>query len=152
MSNNGQAGVYQANQVSTVNGSKLIILMYDGAIRFVKEAIQRIDTKDVAGRGLYISKAQRIINELESTLDKRKGGQVAVNLEKAYQEMNRKLTDANLSGEATGLKVILKMLNTLKSAWEKVINGATSRNLSNDTNLRNDMNLSKTAANVAINA
>lgn len=152
MRNNGQAGVYQANQVSTVNGSKLIILMYDGAIRFVKEAIQRIDTKDVAGRGLYISKAQRIINELESTLDKRKGGQVAVNLEKAYQEMNRKLTDANLSGEATGLKVILKMLNTLKSAWEKVINGATSRNLSNDTNLRNDMNLSKTAANVAINA
>ncbi len=44
MSNNGKANAYQVNQVSTVNNSKLIILMYDGAIRFIKEAIQKIDT------------------------------------------------------------------------------------------------------------
>lgn len=150
--NNGQAGAYQANQVSTVNGSKLILMMYDGAIRFINEAIVKVDTKDVAGRGLYISKAQKIINELESSLDKNRGGQVAVNLEKAYQEMSRKLTEANISGEASGLRVTLKMINTLKGAWEKVINGSGSTNLSNAGSLRNEMNLAKTAAKVAVNA
>lgn len=150
--NNGQAGAYRANQVSTVNGSKLILMMYDGAIRFIKKAIMMVDTKDVAGRGLYISKAQKIINELESSLDKNRGGQVAVNLEKAYQEMSRKLTEANISGEASGLRATLKMVNTLKGAWEKVIKGSGSTNLSNAGSLRNEMNLSKTVANLAVNA
>jgi flagellar protein FliS len=127
-------------------------MMYDGAIRFIKEAIIKADTKDVAGRGLYISKAQKIINELENSLDKNRGGQVAVNLEKAYQEMSRMLIEANISGEASGLRVTLKMVNTLKDAWEKVINGPGSTNLSNDTGLRNEMNLAKTAANVAVSA
>jgi len=148
----GQAKVYQANQVSTVNGSKLILMMYDGAIRFINEAIVKMDTNDVAGRGLYISKAQRIINELENALDKKRGGQVAVNLGKAYLEMSRKLTEANVSGNVSDLRVTLKMVNTLKGAWEKVINGSGSTNLSNSGTLRNEMSLSKTAAKVAINA
>ncbi|HEB72536.1 MAG TPA: flagellar export chaperone FliS [Nitrospirae bacterium] len=150
--NNGPAKAYQVNQVSTVNGSKLILMMYDGAIRFINEAILKVGAQDVAGRGLYISKAQKIINELENSLDKKRGGQVAVNLEKAYQEMSRRLTKANISGEVSDLRVTLKMVNNLKGAWEKVINGSGSTNLSNSGSLRNEMNLSKTAANVAINA
>ncbi len=152
MSKNGKANAYQANQVSTVNNSKLIILMYDGAIRFIKEAIQKIDTKDVAGRGIYISKAQRIVMELENSLDKKRGGQVALNLEKAYQEITRNLTEANINGQASSLRITLKMLDTLRNAWEKIINGASSTNLSNASTLRNDRNFSKAIANIAINA
>lgn len=123
MRNYGRANAYHATQVSTVSKSKLIILMYDGAIRFIKEAMARINANDIAGRGLYISKAQRIVNELENALDKSRGGEVAVSLEKSYIRINKLLTEANISGELPPLKSSLEMLNTLRSAWEEIIGG-----------------------------
>lgn len=124
MRENIRPNAYQANQVSTVNKSKLIILMYEGAERFIAEAKSRIEAKDIAGRGVYISKAQRIINELAGSLNREKGGEVAVSLDNVYMEINKNLTEANIKGDIAHLEVSLRMLRTIKSAWEQVISNS----------------------------
>lgn len=123
MYGNSNPGAYKANQVSTVSKSKLIILMYDGAIRFIKEARQNISVGNVAKRGSNILKAQRIVDELNGALDRKAGGEVAISLGKVYFEITRQLTDANISGNKSVLDKALKQLTDLREAWEKVING-----------------------------
>ncbi len=126
MYGNGYANTYNSNQVSTASKTKLILLMYDGAIRFIKEAISKTRSKDIAGYGLKISKAQRIVVELENSLDKRQGGQVAVNLQKTYSQVSNLLTAANISGDEAPLSAAANILTSLREAWEQVINGPES--------------------------
>jgi len=122
MHGNGYANTYNSNQVSTASKTKLILLMYDGAIRFIKEAISKTRSKDIAGYGLKISKAQRIVVELENSLDKRQGGQVAMNLQKTYSQVSNLLTAANISGDEAPLSAATDILTSLREAWEQVIN------------------------------
>jgi len=122
----GRPNAYQSNQVSTVSKSKLILLMYDGALRFIAEAKRSIERNDIAGRGLYISKAQKIINELAGSLDRQKGQDVAASLDKVYVEVNRNLTEANIKGDASYLDSCTVMLNTVKGAWEQIISNTAS--------------------------
>ena len=119
---NGRSGAYQATQVSTVSKSKLILLMYDGAIRFITEARRSVEKRDIAGRGVCIGKAQKIINELAGSLDHERGGEVAKSLDNVYAEINKNLTEANINGDASSLDGALAMLRTIKEAWEQVIN------------------------------
>lgn len=115
---------YQANQVNTVNKSRLIVLMYDGAIRFVSEAKQRMEAGDIAGHGLYISKAQKIVSELAASLDKARGGDVADSLDKLYTDINRNLTKANIDRNTALLDTALRTLRNVKQAWEQAIASA----------------------------
>ncbi|MGK7345115.1 MAG: flagellar export chaperone FliS [Candidatus Nitrospinota bacterium M3_3B_026] len=124
MSEYKRPNAYQANQVNTVNKSKLIVLMYDGAIRFIAEAKQRMDTGDAAGQGLYISKAQKIISELAASLDKTRGGDVADSLDRLYTDINRNLTQANIDRDKDLLDTALDTLRNVKQAWEQAIESA----------------------------
>lgn len=117
---------YHVNQVSTVSKQKLILLMYDGAIRFVNQAKEMATRGDIAGRGHYIGKAQKIVDELNGALDCNKGGEVANSLTKVYMELTRLLTDANISGNITSLNSALEMLNGIRSAWDQVISKSST--------------------------
>lgn len=122
MLRNGHASTYQRNQVSTVAKAKLIILMYDGAIRFVREAMDKSGPRDVSARGAAITRAQRIVGELQNSLDSARGGPVAENLQRAYVEITRNLVQANITGQAKHLATALDMLTMLREAWDQVIN------------------------------
>ena len=116
----GRPSAYQVTQVSTTNKTKLVLMMYEGAIRFISDAKRCIETKDIAGRGIAINKAQRIIHELRAALNMEKGGEVAVNLEKVYTVVTKRLLNANITGSSAELAVCLDMLSPLKEAWEQV--------------------------------
>ena len=60
---------YRRNAISTSGQERLIIMMYEGAIKFTTMAIQSIDEGDIAGQGKYISKTHDIISELSLALD-----------------------------------------------------------------------------------
>ncbi|MBI3815295.1 MAG: flagellar export chaperone FliS [Nitrospinae bacterium] len=122
MYTNGQAKYYQDTQVLTAKRAKLVLMMYDGAIRFAREAVKRIHSKDIAGRGTYIRKTQDIILELMNSLDRENGGEIAANLSKLYLFMNRNLIMANIQGEDKFIEDIVKILTELRDAWDTVIN------------------------------
>jgi flagellar protein FliS len=124
MYNNGQAKYYQNNQVLTAKNSKLILMMYDGAIRFARESINKIRSKDIAGRGAYIRKTQDIILELMNSLDMENGGEIANNLSRLYLFMNRNLIMANIQGEEKYIEDVVKILVELKATWDIVINNS----------------------------
>ena len=87
---------YRHNEVATSSQGKLILMMYEGALKFVTLAIEGIATKDLSKKGIYINKTHDIINELSCALDMKKGGDVAHKLESLYQFILHQLTLANI--------------------------------------------------------
>ena len=114
---------YKMTQVNTADQGKLILMMYDGAIRFVEIAKTKLTENDVAGKGIYISKAEAVISELMASLNMQSGGEVALSLEKLYVFMNKQLRIANVNKDTKPLDVVLNILNELKEAWVKIFEG-----------------------------
>ena len=113
---------YQIDEVNTSTQGKLILMMYDGAIKFINMAMECMEKNDVSGQGVYIQKARDIINELMVVLDMEKGGEVCRNLERLYQFVLRQLTLANIKSERKSLAAILKVLQPLRQAWDQIFN------------------------------
>ena len=112
---------YKQNEVSTSNQGKLILLMYEGAIRNVTQALACLEKKNVAGKSVHISKTVNIINELSMALNIKKGGEVAEKLERLYQHLMRQLTLANIKAEPKILLSTLRILTTLQGGWEEIV-------------------------------
>ena len=117
---------YRQNEISTSSQGKLILMMYDGAIKNARMALQCIEKNDISGRGLHIRKTHDIINELSLSLDQEKGQQVAKRLEELYQFIMKQLTLANIKGEPKPIESVLRILSTLKEAWEQIIKKVNS--------------------------
>lgn len=112
---------YKKTSVESASREKLLLMMYEGAIRYVKKAIIAAESKDIAGRGINIGHAFDIIMELNNTLDHEVGGELAASLEQLYMFMTDQLTKANISGDPKPLKDALKVLEILYSGWQQAI-------------------------------
>ena len=127
---------YRHNEIATSSQGKLIIMMYEGALKFVTLAIEGIDTKDLSKKGTYINKTHDIINELSCALDMKKGGDVAHKLESLYQFILHQLTLANIKSDRKALESIVNVLTPLKEAWEELLAKSNNGNANNaDKNL-----------------
>ena len=117
---------YRINEVSTSSQGRLIIMMYEGAIKFASMAIQSIDKGDIVRQGEYINKTHDIINELSLALDLKKGGEVTLRLESLYQYMLSQLTLANIKSDRKSLEDVVKILSPLAEAWEQLYHASTN--------------------------
>jgi len=121
---------YKKTSIQSASKEKLLLLMYEGAIRFVKQAMIACDKNEIAERGLNIGKAYDVIMELNNTLNHDVGGEIAKNLEQLYLFMTERLTRANVSGNRAELEPVLRVLETLHSGWveaiEKIKRGDTA--------------------------
>jgi flagellar protein FliS len=111
---------YQENAVTTQSKGRLIVMLYDGAIKFLKMAIIKIEENDSEEKGKYINKAQDIINELNATLDMEVGGEIAVNLRGLYIFMLRHLNTANVKQDTGKIKEVIKLLEELNQSWKAI--------------------------------
>jgi flagellar protein FliS len=112
---------YQNTQVSTSNPEKILIMLYDGAIKFTRLAIERLAKGDIAGKCCYISKAQAIVAELMNTLDHEAGGEQATRLEQLYFYLTNEYVTANINNSAQPLENALGILTTLRDAWVEAV-------------------------------
>lgn len=87
---------YQNNSVNTASKEKLLIMLLDGLVKFVKQGILSIEKGDIAQTNNNFKKAQGIILELQSTLDIKRGGEIASSLELLYDYIYRRLVEANV--------------------------------------------------------
>ncbi len=113
---------YQKTQVTTAKPEKILLMLYEGAIKFNKLAILKMKEKNVSEKGKNISKTLAIISELMNTLDHEKGGQIAADLENLYMFMMDKLIEANMYNRVEELEVVERLLTTLYTAWQDVVN------------------------------
>jgi flagellar secretion chaperone FliS len=112
---------YKETSVQSASKEKLLLLLYEGAIRFMKQASIAIDKKDIAGRGMNIGRAFDIVNELNNTLNHEVGGEIAKNLEQLYMFVTDQLTKCNASGQKKPLEDAIKVMETLYSGWVEAI-------------------------------
>jgi flagellar protein FliS len=118
---------YQRTQFTTADQGQLILMMYDGAIRFIEQARNRILSKDIPGKGIYIGKAQSIFSELNGCLDLKKGGNLATSLETLYLYVNNQLSLANIKNSFENLDNALRVVKELREGWRGIIHRAQGR-------------------------
>ncbi|MEE2753914.1 MAG: flagellar export chaperone FliS [Candidatus Latescibacterota bacterium] len=113
-------GQYRQVQISTASPGKLILLLYQGAIKALKKANELIDRKEFGEKGDQLIKAQDIIMELNLALDM-KAGEISVSLQQIYMYAYRKLVVANLEVDKDGIQEVIGLLENLYEAWEVAV-------------------------------
>jgi flagellar protein FliS len=111
---------YQDTSVTTQSKGRLIVLLYEGAIKFMKLAIKELEANNYEAKGRYINKALDIINELNAVLDTDAGGEIAVNLRKLYLFMNRQLSQANIKRDPQMIREVITLMEELNQGWKAV--------------------------------
>jgi len=111
---------YQDTAVTTQSKGRLIVLLYDGAIKFMKLAIKELQAGNYEAKGRYIIRAQDIINELNAVLDMDAGGEVAVNLRKLYCFMNNRLSQANIKQDPQMIREVITLAEELNQSWKAI--------------------------------
>ncbi len=115
---------YQTVQVTTVDRGRLLLMMYEGAIKFLKQSRAGLEANDIAKFCRFLSKAQAIIVELMNTLDFEKGGTIARDLDRLYDFMLFYLTEANLHRDTKRITKVIGLIDTVYSAYKEIIEGS----------------------------
>lgn len=111
---------YQHSAAQTASPAQLVLMLYDGALARIEQAEDALEgTPNVPVAHEAIVKAQRIISELDITLDRRAGGQIAANLAVLYDYINDRLVTANIQKDVTALADAANALRPLRDAWEE---------------------------------
>jgi flagellar protein FliS len=110
---------YRETQIKTANQIKLIVMLYDGAIRHLNLALEELS----GGHEHYdrvnnhIVAAQDIVSELMASLDFERGGEIARGLFSIYSYANRRLMDGNVRKDRAPLEEVKRLLAELRDAW-----------------------------------
>lgn len=111
---------YKTNEISTMSQGKLVVMLYDGAIRFSNTAIENMTPRKYEIVNRNIIKAQDIITELMTSLNLDQGGKIAEDLLSLYIYLKKRLLEANVQKNSKILKEVVKILTELKSSWEEI--------------------------------
>jgi len=111
---------YQNVQVMTADGVRIIVMLYEGVVRFNKQAQDAMAGGDVKARGVYINKSIAILAELINSLNMEEGGEIAKSLYNLYEFSIQQITTANLKNEPALLDSVNSVINELKAGWEAI--------------------------------
>ena len=112
---------YKQASVTSASREKLLLMLYEAAIRFTKKAQFAMEQNDIAERGINIGRAFDIIIELNSTLNHEVAPELASNLEQLYMFITEQYTKANAQNDKEALANALKILEVLHKGWEEAI-------------------------------
>lgn len=115
------AQAYFQTQVSTTSQGQLLIMLYDGGIKFLTQAKEKIAEKDVKTKGILISRALDVINELDGSLNMDKGGSLAENLHQLYFFCSTRLLLANLRMDPKLIDEVISIFTGLRSAYAEIL-------------------------------
>jgi len=118
---NAYANVDMETGVLAASPHKLIVMLFDGAIVAIGNAVQHMHNGDIANKGRSISHAISIIdNGLRASLDKQVGGEIALNLDALYEYMSHRLLIGNLNNQEEAFIEVQNLLRDLKGTWEAI--------------------------------
>lgn len=113
---------YTEAAVLTASPERLVVMLYDGAIRFLRQAAAglRAGRRDVARDKLR--RAQAILDELTRSLDMRQGD-LAVNLRSLYGFCSRHMIESTLHADPEGYEKVAELLAGLRESWDAIASG-----------------------------
>lgn len=111
---------YKQVQVSTASEGELVLMLFDGAIRFANQALGCLKQSDLAGANDKLLKAQDVVYELILALDL-ETGEVAQNLYRLYMFINRTLVQANVTKDPELVQQAVRLMTELRTMWHEVV-------------------------------
>ncbi|HID96224.1 MAG TPA: flagellar export chaperone FliS [Candidatus Latescibacteria bacterium] len=123
MALNNPTPQYQEAMTEGLSQGDLILMTYDGAIRFSRKARARLESGDLERKGTYLNKARDTISALERSLNLEAGQEIASSLQKLYSFMIEQLDQANLANDPRPIDLVITLLTQLRDAWNQIING-----------------------------
>lgn len=116
---------YRQVATTTAPPGQLVLMLYDGSIRFLNAALAGFDLEDPLEFNQTINnniiRAQEIVNELNLSLNMTAGGQVAETLRGLYGYFDRQLQESNIRKEPDGIRDVIKRLTVLRGAWAEML-------------------------------
>jgi flagellar protein FliS len=114
------AQAYLQTHVQSRSPLELVVMLYDGMLRFLGDAGGAIDAGDLPGKREAVSRALAVLSELQSTLNMDQGGEIARSLDALYSYVNGRLLDASIQNDRTPLDEAARLIRTLRDAWAEI--------------------------------
>ncbi|MGN0385628.1 MAG: flagellar export chaperone FliS [Lachnospiraceae bacterium] len=114
---------YNNSKVLTASPAELVLMLYDGAIKFCNIAIMALENNDIQKAHTNIVKVERIIDHFRMTLDMKYP--VAEDFERIYKYLSERLVQANIKKDKEILEEVCGHLRSVRDTWKEVmrING-----------------------------
>lgn len=107
--------------VASADPLRLVLMLYDGALKSVAQARGHMQRGEIPAKGMALSRAMQIISEgLVASLDRSRGGELAAQLKELYAYMNRRLLEAGVRNEPSILDEVSGLLRELRQAWDSI--------------------------------
>ena len=117
---------YLRTRVESSTPEELIVMLFDGALRFTREARDAAERRDVPARAAAVSRALAIIAELQGSLDFDRGGPIAASLEELYAFVSRRLIDGSVGQKTEAFDDVLRVLTPLRDGWTTLASHPTT--------------------------
>jgi len=111
---------YKKASVNTLDQTKLIIMLYDGAIKNASFAVEHMKSGQIEKVHDCLIKTKNIVTELMATLNMDRGGDIANNLQSLYSYMFSQLIEANMNKKTEPVVVVIDLLKELRAAWTQI--------------------------------
>ena len=111
---------YKKASVNTLDQNKLIIMLYDGAIKNANFAVEYMKSGEIEKVHDSLIKTKNIVTELLATLNMEHGGEIAKNLKSLYSYMFSLLIEANMEKKSEPVLNVIDLLKELRGAWVQI--------------------------------
>ena len=122
---------YQAVAVATASPGNLVLMLFDGALRFLSTAQLAFQDDEIFKRNEDIHnnliKTQRILRELQCSLDLKVGGEFATTMYALYDFMIEELRKANMAKECGPIQTVVRLLGEIRDAWSQMLEQSQSQ-------------------------
>lgn len=112
---------YRQTQMDTTPKEQILLMLYDGAVRFLHLAKEGFAEKNIEKIHNNLVKVQNIITEFEASLDMQAGGDFAKNLFALYEFLSRQLVQANIKKDEAALDIVIKHVTELRDTWKEAV-------------------------------
>jgi len=122
----GSARAYQAQSVLTASPGQLVLMLFDGALRFMNQAKDAFagnedNPRRIEAINTSLVRAQNILIELKATLNLQAGGDYAANLDRLYDYYLRRLFEANVKKRVEPVVEVEQLLRHLRDGWSEML-------------------------------
>ena len=117
---------YQRVRISTNDPTKIVVMLYEGAVRNLVQAADHFRASRKAEGSDRITKTLDIVHYLTNTLDREKGGEIASNLERLYDFVRDTLAEANIYSDTNRIQTAMGILQTLLEGWQAIATPSSS--------------------------
>ena len=117
---------YTQRTVQTATPGQLVVMLYDGMIRFFTQARAAMESGDVQTMNERVGRGLAIVTELRCSLNLEAGGQIASNLDALYDFAFRRIVDGQIQHEASIIGEVVSVLDPIRDAWTTAVCGAAA--------------------------